>query len=212
VHRDGRSLGIEITRFSPSPDGTAFVPEEQEALRGRALELARDTYNASGGDPLHVQALFRDHPRLRQDRVRPLAKELASLLLTKTADVQIYGNVEFDGLDDYHFMPEIGEVTAVRVPTLADSGWAEGRAAFLRKADFADFQRVLVGKEPRVPRYRAAVNEIWLLIIFETLPGNIQVQIPTEVGFTLETGFDRVFALQRVSAHCIEIPVQVHEP
>jgi hypothetical protein len=207
IRRPSSVLGVEVTRFSPARDGSAFIPEEQDSLRDRVLELARETYYANGGVPLHLQALFNDYRPISRRRVVPLANELAAFLLAKAISVLLYENVPFSPREKFPFMSEIGSLTAVRVPERSYGVWYGGQAGWVRKADLSDFQRILAVKEPLVNTYRARADEVWLLSVFEMMPGGTHVEVPRSVSFVLPTAFDRVFALERISGFCVEIPV-----
>ena len=207
VRRRNSTLGIEITRFSLPRDGTAFIPEEQDSLRERVLVHAREAYYSRDSVPLHVQALFNDHRPLLRKRVTALADELVTFLSAKTIGILLYENVPFSPREKYPFMAEIGSLTAIRVPEPSYGVWYAGRAGWVRKADLADFQRVLTVKEPLLPSYRRKADEVWLLVVFEIMPGGTHVEIPRSIEFSLTTGFDRVFALERISGLCVEIPL-----
>jgi hypothetical protein len=203
----GSTLGIEVTRFSPLRDSTRFVPEEQDSLRGRVLDLARDHYYGQSSVALHVQALFNDHRPLVRKRVAPLAEEIAAYLAANAAGIALYEQVPFTSAAKYPFMGEVGALTAFRVPQPSYGVWYAGKAGWVRNADLPDFEGILAIKEPLLSTYKRKADEVWLLCVFEVTAGGTHVGVPRQVDFSLETGFDRVFALERFSGACSEIPV-----
>jgi hypothetical protein len=152
LHWRGSTLGIEVTRFSPPRDSTPFVPEEQDSLRGRVLDIARDRYYRQSNVALQVQALFNDHRPLARKRVASLAEEIAAYLAANASGIALYERVPFTSAAKFPYMAELGALTAFRVPEPSYGVWYAGKAGWIRDAAVADFERILEAKERFSPR------------------------------------------------------------
>lgn len=206
-NHSGSRLGIELTRFSPPRDGSKFVPHEQDSLRKRVMGEARRVYEEAGGAPLHVDAIFNDHRPLKPSRVPELADELSEYLGWKAAGVPVYKEVPFSVRDKYPYLVEIAHVTAFRVPEPSYGIWYAGQGGWVSQASEDDFARILMEKEPRVTTYLKNCDNVWLVVVFDTMAGADHVESPATPGqFNLPTEFQRVFSLDRIGDRSVEIP------
>lgn len=206
--RGSSRIGVEVTRFSPTRRPGYPIPEEQESLQRWTMDMARATYQAGGGGPIHVSAMFNNDVPLTKKRAGEVAKEIANFLLAETRPLLIYQQSEFDTLFEDAFIPELGYLSAVRVASEDETAWSAGYHGWVRHADAHDIHRVLEGKEKRVELYREACDELWLLIVFDVSYGSIADELPTDpVEFVIPTGFDRIFCLSPAGPRCVEVPV-----
>lgn len=203
-----RTIGIEVTRFSPAVKEGHLRPDAQTSLRDRTMNLAREAYYAAGGVPLHVHAIFNSHPPLTKRRAPHLAREIANFLRARSPSLTLYQSSDLDNRNTDSFLPEIAALQALRVRAEEHGAWYDGEGAWVRHADERDVACVVMRKEPRVPQYRQRCDELWLLIVFEQLAGGTHVEPPTvPVDFCIHTGFDRVFCLSPAGDRCVEVPV-----
>jgi hypothetical protein len=205
---DARRIGIEVTRFSPLVESGYPSPDEQDSLRRRTINLARQSYERAGGAPLYVHAIFSSHPPLTRQRAPELAGQIASLLQSRTQVLTVYNSVEVDYRNLRPLLPELTMLSALRVPTDEYSVWYDGEGARVQHAGAAEIARVVAGKESRIPSYREKCEELWLLIAFEFLAGSTHVEAPTDpCTFSISSNFDRVFCLASTGNRCVEIPL-----
>jgi hypothetical protein len=201
-------IGIEVTRYSPEKQAGLPFPDEQESLQQRTLSSARDAYEADGGRPVNMHAIFRQYPALTKKRVHALSAEIAHVVRGSRGPLYEYRRSGLDDLIGTVFLPEIASLRATWVPTREHAHWYAGSRGWPYHAQERDIGRIVNRKEKRVQTYRGTCDEIWLLMAFDSSAAEFEVRPPVEpVDFRIATSFDRIFCLSPATLRCVEVPV-----
>lgn len=200
-------IGAEVTRFSPAVQIGSPRPETQQSLRSHTMNLARREYYKLNGHPLHVRASFRNSHPLTKKRAPGLAMEIAEFLLASDRPLVHYHASGLERLIGPGSLPELQTLDAVRVSRESYGAWYPDRSAWVRHASESDIARIVSTKEPLVADYLHACEEVWLLIVFEFLAGDIHVAVPVEPpAFEIATKFARLYCLEPTKNVLVRIP------
>jgi hypothetical protein len=164
VQLEGRRIGVEVTELFISHDTTQNLMQAQESISARIVSKARQIYDASGGPPAHVSVCFspgRDLRKLNRDRTaNDLATFVRALNLTEWQRVD-WRPEDFEG----PLPEEISFVHALGVPGREMGHWTVARAGWAAPVTVGALQMRVDEKATRLPKYREAVSENWLVII-----------------------------------------------
>ena len=84
------------------------------------------------------------------------------------------------------------------------------RGAFVPTLTSSELQKVMRGKEAKVPTYRRQCREVWLLIVARGFEPSTHVDIGSEVeSYRYESGFDRVFFLHHANEYVAELHIRL---
>jgi hypothetical protein len=199
-------VGIEHTTFSAAVADGYSHPHEQATLRRRVVDLAGTRHSAAGGSPLSLAIEFSDHPRLSKKRVEESAADLARLVAGLRHPLIHYRRRELPSADSA-LLPAVRQITGHALPPSSAPAWLIANPGWPSRAGESGIQRVVSAKEGRLAAYREACEEVWLLIVFDSSPGQDQIKAPSEpVKFAVDTAFDRIFCLDVRGDRCVEVP------
>jgi hypothetical protein len=201
-------VGIEVTKALRSGELGKDSPQAQASLATRAMNRARNLYDATGAPPLHVTAAFLSHTPLSLGRVPELSRAIADFLRTHASGSEVYQGDLIEPCEHTDRMPEVYSLHFLRVPSPEYGAWAASSFAWCRTGDESDFAGVVSRKEKKIHSYRSAVPAVWLLIVVELFEAGELLSTSGPIApFSVATAFDRVFAFHWLSGRVSEIPV-----
>ena len=209
--RDGRRLGVELTRYSnPNRDGEP-IPEEQTGLRQKVMALARSQFAKRSESRLRVGVVFNPSQVLRAGRVRTIAEEIACHLLSHLDSAPEWSRLQWKPADDPHTpeIPEVSSVFASVVPSVANTHWYPAQAGWVSEADHNELTRIVHSKDAKVKLYRKACETVMLLIVFDGSPhwGRAMHAPVAPVSFSVATSFDLICCLDVLEKRLVVVPV-----
>lgn len=206
VHTPDGLLGIEHTRIF-RPDRTdQIVPQEQESLEERIVNLARERYESRGGPPVTVTPYFNPHIRLGKKDVDPIAERLCDIVCRylPATDGQVI-------LETYHLglqvLPtEIWAVIINRYPGFKEMFWGAARSGVVPDLEPDYLDEIIRNKETRRQKYLKRCSHIWLLIVEDgSAPSSYFTITDSAISRTYKSGFDRVFLFNNFDCKVIEL-------
>lgn len=205
VRMSGKTIGIEVTRFSVAAGNKAH---QQQGLRKGVLRKAHASYDALGGSPLQVQITFAEDPPLTKARSDDVAHDLAAFVKGSSHRQLLFGiqrspyaSTLYDG-----FPPEVVRICAGPVEAGRDGSWVDQQPIWYSHADAEAIARVVALKERRIESYLTRCEEVWLVIDFPNLGADVDIRIPGEdIEMQIATRFGRVFCVDPLRGRVTEI-------
>ena len=155
---------------------------------------------------LVVSVEFRAEWQPKKGDAIPLGEKIATIIETKTPR-ETFTGVPFKPvqLKDPH--PAASWIYVGHTKQSLGGLWAPSFSGKARCATAEDILRTACGKEAEVEVYRRAAPSVWLLIDCDLTGQGIFLDVPNPSrGFTLTTGFDRVFCCGFAMWEWVEIP------
>jgi hypothetical protein len=189
--RDGHRLGIEFTAFHLPPALGDRPYQEQQSLKDRIVEAAKDLHQEAAGPGLYVSVYFDDHQPLTKKDTKPLAQAIASAVLK----CPLPGSVNDPAIEiprerlpgwirSIHIR---GSVDGVDMLWESDNG---GWVAEISSDHVAEVVRVKAGSAPLA---RRNCDELWLVIVSDVFSNAAPAEISRgAVEATYEAPFDRL--------------------
>src|SRR5579862_9455474 len=166
VRTEGLTVGIEITRLHREVNRGERPLQETEELRIRAVQQALALYEKRGGPPLFVTVRFSRVPLAKRTITMTaawLAERIEAVIPATgrtTEIVPTYAPGE-------EFPEEIVSVGINRPASLRHQEWWPESAGRSQSLTHTQVQAALARKAAHVAEYRAACDEIWLLLVLD---------------------------------------------
>lgn len=179
----GKRVGIEVTEYFRPEATEGTSPQAQEALQYRVAEAAESVWRARGYPPCVVNVIFRRHSRLGKRNVQEIAEELVILAAQSVTTGR--------ALRSEQLPDDVESLTVYEYKQLA---WLVTGALFPPMVDEAELRRIIDKKETKLPQYRKAAPENWLLIVVSGGRRSSLSELPE--SFTpIDSAFERVILL-----------------
>ena len=164
-----RRISIEMTRYHQDSGPRGSEGAKRESLEQRVMAVAQDVFEASNpGVRVRVSPYFREGS-LRRANVRAVAERVAILVAkaipSDPSDSEPATTVRADW--DMFDREELGEVlihlSVSRWRNMSRGEWYATVGGYM-SPDIASLERPLRAKEGDLPKYKATVDESWLVI------------------------------------------------
>ena len=212
IKTQSRRIGIELTEYHvQEPDeGWGSPMRAQEGPEDKVLRTASAQYQSKGLPAVAVHVHWNSHQVFSSRRVQELAADLADL---------VQGNLPEPGHEAairhphpaWRSLPQ--EVASLRIDrriNLSKNLWTSVHGAFVPTLTPSELQKIMRGKEAKVPTYRRQCREVWLLIVARGFEPSTHVDIGSEgESYRYESGFDRVFFLHHANEYVAELHVRL---
>jgi len=180
------TIGIELTRFYPSPVKGDKPEQELEALTNLAVETAHKKYIKNGGDAIYIDFhISRNGPKNKK-QAYDLGNRIAAEILTHG-----WQQLKFDAIS------EVEDCTVRSSLDGVDDLWQGGCGGFVQNASMEDIQIIIDKKSQKVPNYREKCSQVWLILVHDVFRGGAGYALNTQSTdeiFVRE--FDRVLWLR----------------
>lgn len=202
---DGKRLGIELTELHREYPAGHSAPQAQQVLKYRAVRRAQEIYDATGGPYLHVSVHYANI-EVSKSAVGTLAKLIADVVTTIIPPPGKSRTAEPDFGNENNFPDELHVVTALHIPDATRSFFHTPGATWMATLQEDDLKRVLASKEGKCDRYRAKVDEVWLVVSCNTdFMSTWFEHADRFAGVIFQTKFDRVFVLSHFENRVVEL-------
>jgi hypothetical protein len=200
LFRSGQgAIGIEVTELF-RPQGTADFPLQQaESFHERIMRKAEELYRQGSSPDVDVLVYF-----LNDCARRELTETAASLVSFVATHYQVGETHTFDG----HADGFPAGFSVIRIaPPLPESTcpWRCLKSGGPLKLEQQTLAEAISEKEALLPRYRAAVGRIWLLVVIRAFPITT-FWVPREICMWKFTfGFEKVLLFTQWDSKVIEL-------
>ena len=202
--QDDHRLGVELTTFHLPPPPGKQPHQEWQSLKNQIVAGAERLHAEAGGPPLYVGVIFQERERLRKKDVRPMAQELAEVILTAEVPQHIsepcvvlrFGEKpKWSGGIQIH-----GSVNGVDRLWHADAGGWVGQITSEQVAN------VVQAKAAHAQLARQECNELWLVIVNDNFSQAAQAEISEDaMRAEYEGPFERLIWLLPHVPRAIEL-------
>jgi hypothetical protein len=206
-----RWIGIELTEYHvQEPDeGWGSSMRAQEGTEDKVLRTASRLYQSKGLPTVAVHVLWHPHQALRSRRIPELAADLANLVLEHLPEPGREAAIRRPHPAWRSLPQEVASLWVDRRINFSKNLWTSVRGAFVPTLTPSELQKIMRGKEAKVPTYRRQCREVWLLIVARGFEPSTHVDIGSEVeSYRYESGFDRVFFLHHANESVAELHVR----
>jgi hypothetical protein len=216
VQIDERRVGIEVTKVVEATQRQAAPPQQWTTEAHRIVRAAQESFERRHSVALVVSVEIRAEWQPKKGDAIPLGEEIATIIETKTPR-EAFAGVPFEPvqLKDPH--PAASWVYIGYTKQSLGGLWAPSFSGKIQCATAEDILRTVYRKEAEVEVYRRAAPNVWLLIDCNLTGQGILLDVPNlSRGFTLTTGFDRVFCCgfgmwEWVEISCSDAPSAVRQ-
>lgn len=206
VRIDESIVGIEVTKVVEARQRQSAPPQQWVNEAHRIVRVAQESFERRHTVGLVVSIEFRSGWIPKKAHVTPVGEEIAVIIETKTPPEALAG-FPFDPfrLKDPH--PAVSWMYVGHTKQSLGGRWVPSIFGKTEYTTVADILMTVRGKETKVEVYRRAAPTVWLLIDCNLTGQGILSDVPNlPNGFTLTTGFDRVFCCGFGMWKWVEIP------
>lgn len=211
VRFEGRLVGIEVTQVFVSHDANGRLPQAQETISSGIVSRARQMYLASGSPPAYVKLCVAPRSDLRIVDRRDIAAKLCAFVRRLSLDDErpfVWRPRDGDGPP-----APVSYLHALRVPTVEMAHWTVARAGWVAALTSDALQSRVDDKSKRLPTYREAVTENWLLIVADGKYPSQMFEIPEDFDpCAVSSPFSRTFYYGHPERVVIELGTSTHRP
>lgn len=202
-----RVIGVEVTKYLPKKRGNEPLPQEQTSLRRKLLKRAESIWFAEENSPVNVLAVFEPGALFTKASAKDASDSIVKYMLDRgMSSLPIEGR--FHVLDAAEAIHQLRKLVVNRIPSKAYACWQESLGGWTREATKDEIQELVGSKSSKMGLYLSHAPEIWLVGILQNIEAGELVQIPRgPVAYAVETKFKRVFLVNGLAFHYIEIPV-----
>jgi hypothetical protein len=211
IKTQSRRIGIELTEYHvQEPDeGWGSPMRAREGTEDMVLRTASRLYQSKGLPPVAVHVLWHPHQALRSRSIPELAADLANLVLEHLPEPGHEAAIRRSHPAWRSLPQEVTSLSVDRRINFSKNSWTSVRGAFVPTLTPSELQKIMRGKEAKVPTYRRQCREVWLLIVARGFEPSTHVDIGSEVeSYRYESGFDRVFFLHHANEYVAELHVR----
>lgn len=206
VQLDERMVGIEVTKVIEATQRQAAPPQQWTTEARRIVRAAQESFERRHSMALVVSVEMKAEWQPRKGDAILLGEEIATIIETKTPR-EAFTGVPFEPVQLKDAHPAASWVYIGHTKQSLGGLWAPSFSGRIRSATAEDILRTVCRKEAEVAVYRRAAPNVWLLIDCDLTVQGILLDVPNlPKGFTLTTGFDRVFCCSFGMWEWVEIP------
>jgi hypothetical protein len=204
VQSDDRTTGIEITQFYLPPSSGERPQQEQQSLKDRIVDMARDLHVNAGGPALYVSVYYRTPLALTKRAVYGISRALATAVLATPVPRSIEEPSTSVAWSD---LPK--EIANVRISGSIDGEdrlWYADAGGWVAPVEGEHIEQVIKRKMPMARAARAKCDELWLVIVNDEFSRAAPAQLrsdATDVGYA--DAFDRILWLEPHSQKVYEL-------
>jgi hypothetical protein len=193
VRIDGRMIGIEVTQVVEATQRQSAPPQQWTTEARRVVRAAQKSFERRHAVALVVSVGFKPTWQPKKGVATPLGEDIATVIEAKTPREAFAGALfEPVQLQDPH--PAVSWVYVGHTEQSLGGRWTPLCSWTVQCATAADIRKTVGGKEAGVAVYRRAAPDVWLLIDCDLTGQGLALDVPDlSDGWTLTTGFDRVF-------------------
>ncbi len=193
VRTGGALVGVEVTELFISHERQGNTPQANEAVSSRIAIKAQRLYQASGGSPAHVTVCFapgRDLRRLDRDKTSQMLCDFV-----RGMSLSLWQRVDWRPEERDSPLPdEISFVRALGVPSFDMAHWSVARAGWVAPLTLVPLQERIDAKANRLPAYRDAIAENWLLVVADAMKPSSLIEANPDFGAqAVRSPFSRTF-------------------
>ena len=224
VHMDKGDLGIEHTQLVrvEAVRGAApqiVLPQNQEELRRRVIDTARNVFEKRGGAMLQVYAFFSRHDKnaLTKSAVDEAALKLADVVahavLLSSQEIQdgYWRNIERWNYDEHIpdlFPSQIDSIEFCAVDQPGKVIWGVPDGGFVPTITAEYIQQKIDAKDSKVKNYLTRCSEVWLVLVADNGVLSSYFNISQEVAnLTYQSLFNRVFYFENFDRKVVELSI-----
>ncbi len=209
IRNGERTIGVELQEFIQGASQDGSPARQGESVRAAVMKTAQQQFESRHADTyLYVYGHGNPMAMWSGPTVRNLAPKVASLVETlvptlPTPDegfsrvVADYDDLEHGGLSDW-----LTHLTVLRYYRATYGLWATTEAGFSSR-DLAALDVQAEAKAAKVPSYRQACDDVWLVLYSLALPSG-GFDMEALMGHRMASSFDHVVFLDAVGrAHAI---------
>jgi hypothetical protein len=190
---DDRLVGLEVTEVFITNDGGPIQPKARESIGRQVAELARLRYEQLGGRPVHVTIGLTLGGELRDLNRSEAAEKLARFLLALNPQPEQYITWEPSYVKD-PLPPEVHYLHILGVSTWGMAHWYVPQSGWVAPLREELLQFAIDEKTPKLPKYRLAAPECWLLLASEGWSASQLFDALAEIRCdTIHSPFDRTY-------------------
>ncbi len=190
-------IGIEHTEFvrDPGVKGGSLL-RAREHTEDKVLWLASREYDSRGLPPVVVTVHWNYYSGPALTRMRELASYLANFVASHLPEQGGRTTAGYPHPGWESLPHEVDSLSIYRSEIISRNSWRPARADYVPTLSCTELQRIMSGKEAKVPSYRRECQEVWLLLVAHGFQPSTHCELGPEVeDHAFETSFDRVFFL-----------------
>lgn len=193
VQIDKRMIAIEVTKVVEATKRQSAPPQKWIAEARRIVRHAQKLFERRHSVALVVSVGFRPEWQPEKSDAVPLGEEIATIIEKRTPR-EAFAGVPFEHIQRKDPHRAVSWVYVGHTKQSLGGHWAPLPSDRTRCATAEDIFTTVDGKESKVEVYRRAAPTVWLFIDCDLTGQGIALDVPNlSSGFTLTTGFDRVF-------------------
>ena len=203
-NEQNKIIGIEITKIyrkKRDREKREINIVQQREERWHLAFQACELWTEENNPPIEVHLFFNiDYP-LSKKKINKIAKLLVDLVkknIPNPGCSKILSNDENNNIN----LPK--EITGISIYRFSENNnvnksyWFPVEADYIEKLDPEYLQELINKKNEKVSEYRKKCNEIWLLMIIDTMNISSLLEISEEIHETyFKSSFDRIFIFDK---------------
>ena len=207
VRAGDTTIGIELRDYlCDEVEGKGSPSKRQESLRSLTVANAAQEYESQGLPPVDVSVLWNDQLPLTSRGAKNLISRLLELVIQ---NLPRFGSRIFLGYPGPEWRNLPAEIIALWIDRCRDQRqnfWASHGGGAIPQVGITDIEQAIRLKEKKLPTYRRAADEVWLLVVASGFtPSGFCSIAPELVNHSFETSFDRLFFLQYADRQALEL-------
>jgi hypothetical protein len=216
IQIDERIIGIEVTKVVEATQRQSAPPQQWTTEARRIVRAAQESFEGRHAVALVIRVEFRPEWQPKKGNVILLGEEIANIIETKTPR-DAFAGAPFVPIQLKDPHPAASWMYIGYTKQSLGGLWAPSFSGQTQYAAAEDILRTVCRKEAEVEIYKRAAPNVWLLIDCDLTGQGIFLDVPNlSRGFTLTTGFNRVFCCgfgmwEWVEIPCSNIPGKVRQ-
>ncbi len=200
-------LGIEITAFHLPPATGNRPHQEQQSLKDRIVERAKELHQAAGGSAFYVSVHFNPNLPLSRKKVGPLAEAIASCV--QASDVPCTVN---EPAVTVPWGKRPRETVAIHIQRSVDGKdllWHADGGGWVMPVSSEHIEEVIGKKTKSLIKARRDCDELWLVIVNDNFSIAAQAEITEEAcSATYKCPCDRLIWLLPNGPQAIDLKLE----
>lgn len=221
---EGKLIGVEHTQLMRLPDNNGNNIIAHYRYAEEILQNAYDIYKLKSATCLMVHVSFKStyglsmpSVQLQKNDVAELSEFIANFVHTHLPRILEEGHMAYIEFEtwDYESMSQIlpEKIDHISITNTCDfktSVWAPTQGAVIPGIfESLEFQETIRKKNKKPNNYKGKYDEIWLLIVEDSMDLTTYFHFDNLQHHNLETTYNRIFILRRADDAYIELPLSL---